>query len=81
MVIFFSGCTFCFQLVAEETEAPKQGSSADPTVWLDRLAAIFRYQLLSTFKLKFAVLVPDKMTNILKKIFLLFHLKNICCGY
>ena len=35
---------FCLQLVSEEAPVPiKQGSAADPTVWLDRLAAIFRY--------------------------------------
>lgn len=33
------------KLVAEETPAPKQGSPADPTVWLDRLAAIFRHTI------------------------------------
>jgi len=31
------------QLLAEGSEAPKQGAPDDPTTWLDRLAAIFRY--------------------------------------
>ncbi|XP_050391682.1 transportin-3 [Patella vulgata] len=31
------------KLIAEETGPVKQGSDNDPTVWLDRLAAIFRY--------------------------------------
>lgn len=30
------------QLLTEGTDSPKQGASDDPTVWLDRLAAVFR---------------------------------------
>ncbi|KAL4233679.1 Transportin-3 [Mactra antiquata] len=31
------------KLLTEGTELPKQGATDDPTVWLDRLAAVFRY--------------------------------------
>ncbi|KAK3097484.1 hypothetical protein FSP39_010037 [Pinctada imbricata] len=31
------------KLIAEAANNPKQGSTTDPTVWLDRLAAIFRH--------------------------------------
>ncbi|XP_025097718.1 transportin-3-like isoform X1 [Pomacea canaliculata] len=31
------------KLLLESTQAVKQGTNTDPTIWLDRLAAIFRY--------------------------------------
>ncbi|XP_069128619.1 transportin-3-like [Argopecten irradians] len=31
------------KIIATENNKPKQGSSEDPTIWLDRLAAIFRH--------------------------------------